>query len=226
MEYNTYAGGLTFRDYLSRTYLTVALGLGISAMFAYGFLYLIPYVISFYSIFMMASALLTLGIAFFFSLRLRKMSTVTAWVCYFLYSAITGISLSSLLLYYAGTSVASAFFTTAILFVCMAIIGHTTHIDLSKYGFLFSAGLVTLLIVSLLNAFVFHTSGFWITFFGIILFLGLVAYDMQRLKAFYDAGSYNSQMAEKMMIYGAFQLYLDFINLFIRILNMFGRRRD
>ena len=226
MEYNNYAHAITFDKYLSRTYLSIALGLGVSALFAYGFMFAIPYIINFYFGIMMGVTIATLGIAIYFSAALRKMTSRTAWICYILYSALTGVSLSSLLLYYANSSVVAAFLTTAIVFVCMAVIGNTTHLDLSKYGSLFFVGLISLLIFSVVDMLFLHTSGFVIAFVGIILFLGLVAYDMQMLRRYYEAGSYDEEAAEKMMIFGAFQLYLDFINIFIRVLQIFGRKRD
>ncbi len=219
----------TFRDFLNKTYLVLCLGLILSAAFAYLGSVLILVLPATAAIAAMVIAIIAeLVVAFTFTGRLMKMSRNTAWICYLLYSALTGISLSFVIMSYTASSVIQAFLSAAVLFACMAMIGYTTKLDLSRFGTMFLAGLVATLITSLLNIFLLHSStvSLGLCYFGIILFLGLIAYDMQRLKDLYQQGLYDSVIGEKLLIYGAFQLYLDFINLFLRLLRLFGRRRD
>ena len=219
----------TFRDYLNKTYIVLALGLLVSTFFAIAGNFLIGVLpTSVIAVASIAFLLLELGTAMFFGMRLMKMEKTTAWICYFLYSALTGLSLSYIFTAYTASSVVLAFGAATIVFVSMAIIGYTTKIDLRKFGTLFLAGLIASIIMTLLNALLIHSDALsmGICYLGIIIFLGLIAYDMQRLRDLYNAGLADPALGEKLMVYGSFQLYLDFINLFIRILRIFGRRRD
>jgi len=223
---------LTFRDYLNKTFSIMGLGLAISTVTAYligSNLYAIYYALgSLASVIMLAACLGEFGLAIYFTTRLSRMSKQTAWICFIVYAVLTGITLSTLIAAYSNASVVFALASTSILFVCMSIIGSTTDIDFTKGTSLLSAGLITMLVMTLLNSFLFHSSAIsmLILYAGVILFLVLIAYDTQRIRDIYNAGFYDSEMNEKMMIMAAFQLYLDFINLFIRVLQIFGRRRD
>lgn len=225
MNNNTY--GLTYRDYLANTFMATGLGIAISMMISFVFSYFVN--LSFvYSGITMIAAIAELVVAFVFSLKLNTMSKNAAWTCYIVYSALTGFSLSSIFYVYSYSSITAAFVSTCILFVCMAIIGKTTNIDLSRFSGLLFAGLIAIIISSFINMFILHSDGveMVISYVGVVIFLGLVAYDMQRLNYFYNETLNDTETAEKMMIYGAFQLYLDFINLFIRLLRFFGRSRN
>ena len=224
---NSYSNTLSFKDYMSRTYLMVSLGLLLSTITAYicSTSYTLLYAVMRSSFLII---LLELGIAIFFSARLERMSKNTAYICYFLYSFVTGLSLASVALVYTGASIVMALATTTILFVCMAIIGKTTNIDFTRYNYLFSTGLSAIIIISILNTLLFHSymTDLFISYVMVIIFLVLIAVDTQKLRRFYDLTNYNEDLKERMMIFGAFQLYLDFINLFLRVLQFFGRRRD
>ena len=229
---NFYKKELSFNDYLTKTFLIVAVGVGISALLAFLSSKIVP-ILMFKNpnLFMMGSLILViaeLGVAIYFSARLSKMSKSTAWICYILYSVLTGLSFSTIVLSYTDATVFLAFASTAIMFACMAIIGHTSKIDFTKIYSIFLPAVLAGFIMSLLNALVFHQA--WIdmiiVYAGLILFLIITASDMQRLRSNYYASQGNSELEEKIMIMGAFQLYLDFINLFIRILQIFGRRRN
>lgn len=169
-----------------------------------------------------------LGIAIYMSAALRKMSKSTAWACYIAYSVLTGLTLSLLFAVYEVGSIVFAFAAATILFACMAIIGHTTHIDITRFGSMFTIGLVAIIITSLLNLLFFRSStiNYIMAVVGVIIFLGIIAYDVQKLQRYYSEGSYDQEFGQKMMIMGAFELYLDFINLFIRILQIFGNRKS
>ena len=228
---NTYRKENSLKDYLARTFSTVAIGVGISAVLAfigsriaYVLFYTNPGLASLLSFVLIIAEL---GIAFYFSLNLNKMERKTAWICYILYSVVTGLSFSTILMVYTDASVTLAFVSTAIMFACMSFIGHTSNVDYTKIYSLFLPAIIVGFIITLLNVLLIHSA--WINmvivYIGLILFLVITAADVQKLKDYYYASQNNDELAEKLMIMGAFQLYLDFANLFIRILQVFGRRR-
>lgn len=227
--YNTENG---LKAYLSRTFSTMAIGVAISGIITYLFSLILPTLIvkyyQFYGIISIALVLVELGIAFYFSLNLMKMSKTTAWVCYILYSIVTGISFSSIIMTYTGASITLVFVSTTVMFICMSIIGHSSKINYTKVYSLFLPAIIAGLIISLLNTFIFHSSTIemMIVFIGIVLFLGITAADVQKLKGMYYAGQGNQELSEKLMILGAFQLYLDFANIFLRILRLLGKRNN
>ena len=229
---NYYNNENSLKNYLSKTFSTVAIGIAISAIAAFISSKLMPAFFmhspGFASIFSLIAIFAELGVAIYFSARLQTMSKSTAWACYITYSVLTGISFWAILDTYATASITLAFVATTIMFVCMAVIGYTSNIDYTKVYSLFLPAVIAGFIVSLLNAFIFHSPliDMAIVYIGIVLFLVITAADIQRLKDFYYAGQYNSELSDKFMILGAFQLYLDFVNLFIRIIRIFGRRRN
>lgn len=230
-EYNNvYSNGLTFNEYLTKVFTTVAIGLGITALASFLMNIIFPNLLysGVGSVIVIVACILELVVNIYFSTRLLKMSKSSAWTCYILYSALTGISFSSLFAYYELGSIALAFGVTCLMFVVMAIIGHTTKTDLSKFSGLILPALIALIVVSVLNILLFRSNMLqWIiNYAGIIIFLFLIAYDMQKLRYYYQEGLSNPSINENIMIYGAFGLYLDFINLFIRLLEIFGKRRD
>ena len=221
---------LTFRDFLVKTFSTMALGLAITSVICGIFTYAIDAAVIDYNA-IMTPALIAifaeLGVALFFGFRLRKMSSTTAWICFILYSALTGFTLSIIVSAYTPGSVLEAFVVCTILFACMAIVGKNTKADLTKFGTYLMIGLVVIIIVSIINMFIGSSKvDLILTYFGIVLFLGLTVYDVKKLRNFYDESIDDAEGNKKLMIYGAFQLYLDFINLFIRILEILGKRKD
>jgi len=142
------------------------------------------------------------------------------------FSAIMGISLSYILLVFTAGSVLGVFITTSIVFGVMAIAGYTTNTDLTKYGPILMMGLIGIIVASLLNMFM-HSSrlDYIISYVGIAVFVGLTAYDVQKLKRIGAGLEYGDASASKMALMGGLTLYLDFINLFLMILRLFGRRR-
>lgn len=222
---NTYSDSYTFKDYLGKTMITMALGLAITALSSFLFGFVNPMIIyRLHTLLLIAQ----LGLVFFFSRSLMTMSKGAAWICYIAYSALMGISLSSITYVYAGSTITMAFATTTVLFVCMAVIGQTTNVDLTKFSNIFMIGLVGLLIATILNNWFIHSSmaDMLLCYFGVILFLGLIAYDIQKLHQFYSLGFSDPELMEKITIYGAFELYLDFLNLFLRVLQVFANRRN
>jgi FtsH-binding integral membrane protein len=166
-----------------------------------------------------------LGIVFGLSASVNRIAPATASLLFVIYSALTGVTLSFVLLVFTGESVATAFVVTAGMFGAMALYGTTTKRSLAGAGQFFFMGLIGLVIASIVGIF-WHNGAlqFLISFVGVIVFTGLTAYDAQRLKAMALAlpegriGSYT--------VVGALSLYLNFINLFLSLLRLFGDRRD
>jgi uncharacterized protein len=166
-----------------------------------------------------------LGIVFVLSARVQQLAASTAGLLFVLYSGLTGVTLSFLLLVYTGESVSTTFLVTAAMFGAMAFYGTTTARSLAGFGQFLFMGLVGVVVASIVGLF-WHNDGlqFVISFIGVIVFTGLAAYDAQRLKAMAlstPAGQFGASA-----IVGALALYLDFINLFLFLLRFTGSRRD
>jgi FtsH-binding integral membrane protein len=166
-----------------------------------------------------------LGFVLALSFGIQRMSSGTAMVLFWLYAAVMGLSLGGIFLVYTGTSIARVFFITAATFAAMSLYGYTTKSDLSGLGSFLFMGLIGLVIASLVNVFIGSNAlQFAISIIGVIVFVGLTAYDTQRIKEMYLASD-NPEIAGKKAILGALALYLDFINLFMMLLQLFGQRR-
>lgn len=163
------------------------------------------------------------AIAILMGARIQKMKPLTAKICYIIYSITTGITFASIFLAYQMSSIIFVFLVTAVVFAICAILGYTTKLDLTKFGVILFIALLASIIVSLLNIFVFKSTQveLWLSIILVVVFLGYTAYDMHIVKYLM-----NSIGEEKAAIYGAFQLYLDFINIFIRLLQLLGKSRD
>lgn len=167
--------------------------------------------------------LLQLGMVIYLSARVMKMSLNTASVMFVLYSFVTGIVFSLLFTMYTKESLATTFFITGALFGVMSLYGWTTKRDLTSMGSILFMGLIGIIIASVVNIFLKSTMLYWITtYVGVFIFIGLVVYDTQKLKQL--AGMADSESRSKLAIIGALSLYLDFINLFLMLLRIFGRR--
>lgn len=165
-----------------------------------------------------------LGIALFFAFGIHKIETKTAQMLLWVYAVLMGMSLSSLGLLYTGTSLVKTFFVCAATFCGMSLYGYTTKKDLTSMGSFLYMGLMGLIIASLVNLFMQSPAiEFALSFIGVIIFTGLIAYDTQKLKDLYFSGADGSG---KTGIVAALTLYLDFINLFIYLLRFMGQRRD
>jgi FtsH-binding integral membrane protein len=163
-----------------------------------------------------------LGLVIALSAAATRLSAATAGGLFLLYSALNGVTLSVVLLVYTGASVALAFVSTAGTFAAMSIYGTVTRRDLSSWGSFLFMGLIGVIIASLVNMFL-HSSmvTFVVSCMSVVVFTGLTAYDTQKLRAFARAGGGSGAMA----VNGALALYLDFVNLFLALLRLFGRRR-
>lgn len=157
---------------------------------------------------------------------INKMTAAVATFIFILYSIFNGVTLSAIFTVYTEASIASTFFVTAGTFGVMSLYGYTTKTDLTKWGNLLFMGLIGLVIASLVNFFMKSTMLYWITTcVGVIIFVGLTAYDTQKIKNTNIIGNEGSEADHKEAIMGALTLYLDFINLFLYLLRVFGRRK-
>lgn len=157
---------------------------------------------------------------------LHKMTSSTAALVFLGYSALNGLTLSLIFMIFTAESIASTFFVTAATFGVMSAYGYFTKQDLTKLGNILFMGLLGIIIASVVNIFFKSAALYWITtYIGIIVFVGLTAYDTQKIKEMGTAAAEGSETEKKGAILGALRLYLDFINLFILLLRLFGRRR-
>ena len=170
-----------------------------------------------------------LALVFGLSMAINKISPTVAAAMFIIYSLINGVTLSSIFFAYEIGTIYSAFAATALTFGGMSLVGYTTKKDLSGFGGLLFMGLIGIIIASLVNMF-WHNGVLdsIITYIGVFMFVGLTAYDTQRIKQMSAAAEYSgdSSAAGKVAIMGALALYLDFINLFLYLLRLLGRNRD
>lgn len=175
-------------------------------------------------------SLAPLGLALYFGFKIQKMDLKTAQLLFWVFAGLMGASLSSIFLIYTGESIARAFFITASTFFAMSIYGYTTKKDLTSMGSLMITGLIGIIIASLVNIFLKSSGlGFVISILSVIIFVGLTAYDTQKIKDMYyrlEHSNIDASMAKKIAIMGALTLYMDFINLFLAILRFVGDRRN
>lgn len=167
-----------------------------------------------------------LGLVLFLGMRINTMSLTAARTTFWVFSVLMGMSMSTIFLRYTGTSIATTFFATAAAFAGLSLYGYTTKRDLSGIGTFLVMGLVGVIVAMLLNMFL-HSSALAtvISIVGVLIFAGLTAYDTQKIKNMYDYVA-GTDMAGKMVVMGALNLYLDFINLFTFLLNFMGTQRD
>jgi FtsH-binding integral membrane protein len=161
------------------------------------------------------------------SAAINRLQASTATLLFFLYSALNGLTLSIIFLAYTRASITSTFFVTAGTFGVTSFYGYTTKRDLTSWGSFFFMGLIGIIIASVVNIFLGSPMIYWVvTYAGVLIFVGLAAYDTQKLKEMALAGFADEETARKSAVMGALALYLDFINLFLMLLRIFGSRRD
>ena len=224
------------RNYMLKIYNFMAIGLFVTGVFAFSTLNFPPLASLMFNIgpngeFMGTSGLgmlisfAPLGIAIYFFMGLGRMSVNTAQTLFWVYAAVMGMSLSYLGLVYTGQSLARTFFICASVFGAMSLYGYSTKSDLTSMGSFLIMGLIGLIVVSLVNIFLRSPAiDFATSFIGIAIFMGLTAWDTQKLKTIYYSSG-GGEMGQKMAVMGAFTLYLDFINLFLYMLRFFGDRK-
>jgi len=167
-----------------------------------------------------------LGLVIYLATRVHKMSASQAQGVFILYAGLTGMTLSSIFLMYTTESIASTFMVTAGTFGAMSFYGYTTKKDLTSWGSFLFMGLIGIIIASVVNIFLQSSAMYWIiTYAGVLIFVGLTAYDTQKIKEMNILGNEGTDEDTKEAISGALTLYLDFINLFLMLLRLMGDRR-
>ncbi|WP_300600371.1 Bax inhibitor-1/YccA family protein [Niabella sp.] len=226
------AVGSRSRSFLANVFTYMFVALGITAVVAYLFAanseqLLYPIVSN--KLLLYATIFAPLGFVLLMSFAFNRLSAPVLMALLLAYSAINGISFSFILLAYTSTSVFGCFLTAALMFGVMAVMGYTTKQDLTSMGRIMMMGLIGIIIASIVNFFLKSDSmGYIISFIGVIVFTGLTAYDVQKLKRIGEGidqeGNVIAGDVKKLAIMGALSLYLDFINLFLMLLRLFGRR--
>ncbi len=214
------------RDYMLRIYNYMASGLALTGIVAYAFAESGLYMQVARTPLIWLIMLAPLGLVLWLSYGINRMQASTAQMLFWLYSGLMGLSLASIFIVFTGTSIARVFFITAGTFAAMSVYGYTTRRDLSQMGSFLIMGLIGVIIASLVNIFLASSAlQFAISVIGVIVFTGLTAYDTQQIKEMYWEGD-DGQMAGKKAVMGALRLYLDFINLFMMLMQLLGTRRD
>ena len=168
------------------------------------------------------------ALVWYVSARIDRLSLSTATLLFILYSVLNGATLSIIFLAYTMPSIASVFFITAGTFAAMSLVGYFTKKDLSGLGRILFMALIGLIIATLVNVFLIKSGGFSliVSYVGVLIFVGLTAYDTQRIKNMLVEADDVSAEAQKIALMGALALYLDFINLFLYLLRIFGGNRE
>jgi uncharacterized protein len=214
------------RVYMQRVYSYMAGGLALTGIVAYvaassGFYQAVAATPLIWIV-----MLAPLGFVLVLSFGIQRISASTAVALFWIYAAVMGLSLGSIFLVFTGISIARVFFITAATFGAMSLYGYTTRSDLSGFGSFLLMGLIGIVIASIVNIFVGSSVlQFAISVIGVIVFVGLTAYDTQRIREMY-LDSDTNEVEGKKAILGALALYLDFINLFVMLLHLFGQRRQ
>jgi uncharacterized protein len=226
------------RAHMLRVYNYMTIGLALTGVFAYG-----TYSLAFTEVggqlaytslgqtlfgspLMWVIVLAPLGLVFFLSFRIGSMSVGAAQATFWGYAALLGVSLSVIFAAYTMASITQVFFITAATFGAMSLWGYTTKRDLTGFGSFLFMGLIGIVIASIVNIFLQSSGlGWLISIIGVLVFTGLTAYDTQKIKEMYSANDDGTASGRK-AIMGALSLYLDFINLFLMLLRLFGQSRN
>jgi uncharacterized protein len=216
------------RDYMLRIYNYMASGLALTGIVAYFFAQSGMYLAVAQTPLIYLVMLAPFGFVLVLSFGINRIQASTAQALFWAFSAVMGLSLASIFLLYTGASIARVFFITAGTFASMSLYGYTTKRDLTAMGSFMMMGLIGIIIASVVNLFIGSSAlQFAISVIGVIVFIGLTAWDTQRLKEMYfEIDHSDGQLAGKTAIMGALSLYLDFINLFMMLLQLLGVRRD
>ena len=213
------------REYMLRVYNYMASGLALTGAVAYSVAQNETLLQVIYGTPLMWVVFLApIGLVLLLSARLHKMSVTAVQGTFWVFATLMGVSLASIFLVYELPSIARVFFITAGTFGAMSLYGYTTTRDLTGWGSFLFMGLIGIIIASVVNMFMASSAlHFAISVIGVLVFTGLTAYDTQKIKEMY-VESDSTAVASKKSIMGALRLYLDFINLFIMLLHLFGRR--
>ncbi len=235
MEYfqNQTTTNVTSSSFVSTVFLWMGAALGLTALTSYIF-GTIPELLQLLINMETGSPTILMWIAIFcpfiivlvMNFGLNRLSSSALTLVFVAYSILMGISLSTIFLIYELGSIARVFLICALMFGVMAVVGYTTKTDLTKFGKILLLGLIGIIIASIVNFFTnSERLDYFISFIGVIIFTGLTAWDMQRIKQLEENGFVNNEVMSKVTIMAALELYLDFINLFLFLLRLFGQRK-
>ena len=214
------------RSFMIKVYMYMALGLGLTGVVSVGVASSPELLHAIFTtplkwVFMFA----TLGIVMFMSVRISTLSFKTAQGLFWVYAALMGVALSTIFIVYTQQSIAQMFFVSAVVFGVMSLYGYTTKRDLTAFGSFLFMGLIGIVLASIVNIFMQSSAmQMLISSIAVLVFTGLTAYDTQAIKeVYYDAD--DMETAGKKAVFGALKLYLDFVNIFLSLLQLFGERR-
>lgn len=215
------------RSFLLNVYNWMTMGLAITGIVAYTVsrvltpILLEQYIFLFYGL-LIFQLVLVIGLSW----AINKIPAILAIGAFFFYAFVSGLTLSVLFLAYTSASIYSTFFICAAMFASVSVLGYVTKIDLSKFGSFLFMGLIGIIIASVVNIFLGNEMLYWIiSYAGVLIFVGLTAYDTQKLKRMSVGMDSKSEEGKKAAVFGALTLYLDFINMFIFLLRILGNRR-
>ena len=217
----------TTRKFMLNVYNWMAMGLALTGVISYGIskssfidvLFTNP-------VLLFGIIILQLGVVFGMTFAINKIPSGVAIGAFFLYSALTGLTMASVFLVYTSSSIASTFFICAAMFGAVSVYGYVTKADLSKFGTYFFMALIGLILASVVNMFLKSTTLNWIiSYAGVIIFVGLTAYDTQKIKKMSQSADFETEQGKKGAVMGALMLYLDFINMFLFLLRIMGDRK-
>ncbi len=216
------------RSFLSQVFFWMSMGLALTGIVA-GWMAMNPSLVVAFArntgLFVIL-ALVQLGIVFWLSSQVMRLSIMAATTGFSVYATLNGILFSSIFLIYTGASIASTFLVTSGMFAAVSVYGFTTKRDLTSVGSFAFMALIGIILASLVNWFLKSEAFYWvITYIGIAVFTALTAYDVQKLKSIHQQGFQSAELIKKAALLGALALYLDFINLFLLLLRVTGRRR-
>ena len=216
-----------FPALMRKVYVWMTMALAITGICAYG-VATSPYIMQMIygnSMTIWVMFIAELGLVFYTTARIQKLSLTTATTLFIIYSALNGVTLSGIFMVYSMTSIAKVFFITAGTFAAMALYGYFTKTDLSKIGNILFMALIGLIIATVVNLFLKSAMfDLILCYIGVGIFVGLTAWDSQKIKHMLAMQVDMSESAQKIALMGALSLYLDFINLFLYLLRIFGNR--
>ncbi|MDR1917196.1 MAG: Bax inhibitor-1/YccA family protein [Synergistaceae bacterium] len=217
------------QEFMTRVYRWMMLGLFATALVAY---YVMHTTSLFEAVFgngavpIIVLMVAELGIVFYLSSRIMSLSPTTASVLFFIYAALNGVTIAPILYIYTTESVSSAFFTTAAMFGAMSVYGTVTKRDLSNWGSFLMMGLIGIIVASVVNIFLKDSrTDLVISIMAVLIFTGLTAYDTNKLRNIAASSGMGKEALASYALVGALSLYLDFVNIFIYLLRIFGKRR-
>ena len=219
-------GGLDFSSIMRQVYTWMILGMLLTTVVAWGTVSTSLVNLAANPVVLLVAVVAEFGVVLGISAGFNRISSGTATVLFFVFAALNGFTLSIILLVFSIQSVFLAFASTAVLFAIMSVIGYTTSVDLSKMGTYLMMGVIGLVIAIVVNMFV--NSGpldTLISIIGVLIFTALTAYDTQTISRMANQMSLDGDSGVKLGIFGALKLYLDFINMFLFLLQLFGGRR-